>query len=122
MLRGIRGATVAKENTKEAILTATKELLSKMVNENNIQKEDIASIFFSVTKELNAEFPAFAARDLAFDYTPLLCINEIPVLGSLEKCIRILIHVNTNMLQKDIKNIYIGDAKSLRPDIKGSEL
>lgn len=121
MLRGIRGATVIKENIKEEILKATKDLLLKMIDENKINKGDIASIFFSMTKDLDAEFPAFAARDLGFDFTPLLCLNEISVPGSLEKCIRILIHVNTNMDQKNIKHIYIGDAKALRADLKGSE-
>jgi chorismate mutase len=118
MLRGIRGAIVARENTKDAILEATRELLSKMIQENNIEREDIASIFFSVTKDLDAEFPAFAARNLGFEYTPLLCLNEIPVPGSLEKCIRILIHVNTDIEQKDLKHIYIGGAKNLRTDLK----
>lgn len=118
MLRGIRGAIVTKENTKDAILDATTELLSTMMKENNVDIDDIASIFFSVTKDLNAEFPAFAARNLGLTYTPLLCLNEIPVSGSLEKCIRILIHINSDVLQKDIKHIYIGEAKTLRADLK----
>ena len=81
-----------------------------------IKIEDIASIFFSVTKDLDAEFPAVAARQLGLSHTPLLCLNEIDVPASLQKCVRILCHVNTPTPQSDIRHIYLKEAKSLRPD------
>jgi len=115
-LRGIRGATTTTENTREAILIDTKALLSEMIATNEIQVEDIASIFFSVTKDLDAEFPAAAAREMGLQYTPLLCLNEISVPGRLEKCIRVLIHVNTPKKQNEIQHIYLKQATVLRPD------
>lgn len=117
-IRGLRGAITVSKNTKEDILSATKELLQKMLKENNLEIEDIASIIFSTTPDLNAEFPAFAARQLGMDYTPLLCMHEIDVPGSLKKCIRILMHINTAKTQKEMRAIYLKEAASLRPDQK----
>ena len=115
-LRGVRGATVSAENTKESIIEATKELLEELIKENELKAEDIASIFFSVTSDLDADFPAVAARQLGLNNTPLLCLNEINVPGSLKKCIRILCHVNTPVPQSQIRHIYLKEAQSLRPD------
>src|SRR3989338_7914634 len=106
---GVRGATSVGSNTKEAILDATKELLSKMLSENNFMVDEIASIIFSATKDLNAEFPAVAARELGWNDTPLLCTNEIDVPGSLPRCIRVLLHVNTDKNPREIKHIYLKD-------------
>jgi len=116
-LRGIRGAITVKKNSKKEILSATEKLLKKMISLNKIKTNDVASVIFSVTRDLNAEFPAFAARKLGWLYTPLLCMNEIPVRGSLSKCIRILIHVNTGKKQGKMKHVYLGKAKKLRPDL-----
>lgn len=113
-LRGIRGATSVEKNTKEEILEATKELLSEMVSANQIKIEDIATIFFTVTKDLNAEFPAVAARELGWNDIPLLCAYEIEVPASLSKCIRVLIQVNTDKTQKEMKHIYLREAKNLK--------
>ena len=114
--RGIRGATSVTENTREAILSGTRELLNAIIDENGIRVDDIASIFFSVTKDLDAEFPAKAARELGMGDTPLLCLNEISVPSALQRCIRILLHVNTEKKQSDIKHIYLKEAVKLRPD------
>ena len=116
-VRGIRGAISAQNNTKKDIVNETKILLQKMIQENNIKIEDICSIFFSVTHDLTAEFPALAARQLKLSYTPLLCLTEIPVPGSLDKVIRILIHSNTDTPQKEIQHIYMKNAIKLRPDL-----
>ena len=116
-LRGIRGATVAETNSREAILTATEELLREILRENNLKPEDIASIFFSMTHDLDAEFPAVAARNLGLSNTPLLCLNEIPVLHGLSHCIRILIHANMTLRQADIRHVYLKEAIRLRPDV-----
>lgn len=113
-LRGIRGATTVSDNTKEEIISATKELLQEIAKANQLDIEEIASIFFSVTKDLNAEFPAVAARELGWNDTPLLCAYEIDVPGSLFKCIRVLLHVNTEKSQKEMKHIYLREAVNLR--------
>ena len=115
--RGIRGAITAKENSKQEILNVSKTLLKEMLAINHVHSEDIVSILFSVTKDLSRAFPAAAARELGFTYTPLLCLNEIDVEGSLQKCVRILMHVNSTLSQKEIKHCYMGDAKILRPEL-----
>jgi chorismate mutase len=113
-VRGIRGATCAAQNDKQAILTATKELLNELVKANSLKVEDIASIIFTVTKDLNAEFPAVAARELGLNDTPLLCAYEIDVPGSLAKCIRVLLTVNSEQKQSAIKHLYLKEAVNLR--------
>jgi len=115
-VRGIRGAITVEENTKQEILAATKQLLSSMLQENEVQIEEIASVIFSVTKDLNAEFPAAAAREMGWNNLPLLCTYEIDIPGSLPKCIRILIHLNTEKSQSQIKHIYLKEATTLRRD------
>jgi chorismate mutase len=115
--RGIRGATVAEKNGSREIISASEELLSAMVTLNGVKRQDIVSIIFSVTKDLNADFPAKAARKLGWTLTPLLCTYEISVPKSLKKCIRVLMHVNTKKSQDAIKNVYIGEARKLRPDL-----
>jgi chorismate mutase len=120
-VRGIRGAITVEKNEKDAILFATEMLLEKIVSVNKIKVEDVASVVFSVTQDLNKEFPAPAARELGWLYTPLLCTVEIPVEGSLKKCLRILMHVNSDKKQSEMKHIYLGGAKVLRPDISEGE-
>jgi chorismate mutase len=115
-IRGIRGATTVEENSKDTILEETKNLINQILEKNTINKQDIASIFFSVTHDLDSTFPAAAARELNLTYTPLLCLNEIAVKGSLEKCIRILMHVNLETPQENIKHIYLNKAICLRPE------
>jgi len=115
-VRGLRGAITVEENTKQEILAATKQLLSSMLQENEVQIEEIASVIFSVTKDLNAEFPAAAAREMGWNNLPLLCTYEIDIPGSLPKCIRILIHLNTEKSQSQIKHIYLKEATTLRRD------
>jgi len=115
-IRGIRGAITAETNTKESILSNTEELLSDLLKLNDVNTDDIASIFFSVTTDLTAEFPAIAARKLGLKDTPLLCLTEIPVPGSLSRCIRILIQVNSEKPQAEMKHLYLKEAVSLRPE------
>jgi chorismate mutase len=113
-LRGVRGATTVKNNTRKEILAATKELLARLLKENALRVEAIASVIFSVTGDLNAEFPAQGARELGWNHTPLLCTYEITVPGSLPKCIRVLLHVNTPKKQQQIKHLYLKEARALR--------
>lgn len=116
-LRGIRGATTVEQNTREAILDATRELLSLMVKLNDIQPEDVASIFFTTTPDLNAEFPAVAARETGLTNVALLCAHEMNVPGALPMCVRILLHVNTERSADEIQHIYLRGAQVLRPDL-----
>ncbi len=115
--RGVRGATTADENSRDAILQATRQLLALIVRQNEIEARDVASAIFSTTIDLNAEFPALAARQLGWLDVPLLCTNEIDVPGSLRLCIRVLIHWNTEKSQQAIKHVYLKGAVQLRPDL-----
>jgi chorismate mutase len=115
--RGIRGATTADDNSRDSILTATRQLLALMIRQNEINAEDVASAIFTTTSDLDAEFPALAARQLGWLDVPLLCTHEITVPGALEKCVRILIHWNTDVKQNEITHVYIKEAQRLRPDL-----
>ena len=117
MIRGIRGAITVAENSKEEIISATCELLNAIVDKNNLNIDNIISVFFTLTHDLNAEFPAVAARKLGWNYIPLLCTQEIPVPGSLQSCIRVLAHVESEKKQNEIVHVYLKDAKKLRPDL-----
>ena len=117
-VRGIRGAITVDENTPQAVLLATRELLDNIKRTNStLQSEDIASILFTVTADLNCAYPAQAAREIGWDMVPLMCALEIPVPGSLSKCVRILIHWNTPIEQNKINHVYLRDAVKLRPDL-----
>jgi chorismate mutase len=117
MCRGVRGATTVQENTRDAILKATRQMLALMIRRNQIDAADISSAIFTVTRDVNAEFPALAARQLGWLGVPLLCGYEIDVPGSLPNCIRVLIHWNTDKTQEEIEHVYIHDAVRLRPDL-----
>ena len=116
-VRGIRGAIRVDQNESGPILEASKTLLLKMVKENGIAPEDIVSIFLTTTEDINAEFPAYAARDLGWTEVPLLCAQEMKVPHSMKMLLRILIHVNSSRPQRDIKHQYLGEAQKLRPDL-----
>jgi chorismate mutase len=117
MLRGIRGATTIETNTREAILEATQELLAALVEANDLTPDDVASAFFSATPDINAEFPALAARQIGWTHVALTCMTEMYVPGSLPMCIRILMHVNTTRRQDEVKFVYLRGARALRPDL-----
>mgnify|MGYP001258571483 CR=1 FL=1 len=116
-VQGLRGATTADANTKYAILEATGELLGQLVEANGIQAEDIAAAFFTTTQDLNAEFPAVAARKLGWEHVALLCSHEMNVPGGLPRCLRVLMHVNTNRAPNEIRHVYLREATALRPDL-----
>jgi chorismate mutase len=121
-VRGIRGATTVEKNEAESILSATEELLREMIRRNQATPEDIACVFFTVTTDLNATFPAQAIRSMpGWEMVPLLCANEIPVPGSLPRCIRLLMLINTNRGQEEIEHVYLRDAQLLRPDLTKNE-
>jgi chorismate mutase len=114
--RGVRGATTCEENTPESILKAGRELLALMIRQNGISPGDVASAVFSTTRDLDAEFPALAARQLGWYDVALMCVNELDVPGSLRRCIRILLHWNTDKAADQIIHVYIKGAANLRPD------
>jgi chorismate mutase len=115
--RGVRGATTVDSNTRDEILEQTRKLLALMIRYNEIRAEDVASAIFTVTRELDAEFPALAARQLGWLEVPLICSYEISVPGSLVRCVRVLVHWNTDKPQHQITHVYIRDAQKLRPDL-----
>lgn len=121
LVRGIRGATTVEANTKEAILEAAAELLTAIVDANQVQHDHVASIIFSTSPDLNAEFPAVAARSLGWTDVALMCGHEMGVPGSLPKCLRILMHVNTDLGLHEVKHIYLRGARALRPDLVAQE-
>jgi chorismate mutase len=116
--RGVRGATTAVANTAEAILEATRELLFVIMRANHMAVEDVASVHFTTTVDLNATYPALAARQLGWYDTALMCGHEMQVPDSLTRCIRVLVHWNTVCGSKEIVHVYLREAKSLRPDRK----
>lgn len=115
--RGVRGATTVDSDGHEIIIEATKDLLQEMVSANDIRPQDIAAVFFTVTEDLTAAFPAKAARLLGWRHVPLLDAREIPVPDSLSRCIRVLLLWNTDVAQASVKHVYRGEAQKLRPDI-----
>ncbi len=118
LVRGVRGATTIEANTVEAVLEATGELLSAMVEANDIDAEYVASALFTTTPDVNAEFPAVAAREMGWEHVALLCGHEMSVPKALKMCLRILLHVNTDKPARDIRHIYLRGATALRPDIE----
>ena len=115
-LRGIRGAITVKKDSKKEVLFATRRLLMELVKRNNLQIGTIAAIIFTTTKDIKSVFPAEAARQIGWKYVPLLCAQEIPVPKSLKKCVRVLMLADTKKNQKEILNVYLEKAKSLRKD------
>jgi len=115
--RGVRGAITVESNSHDDILKATRQLLALMIRQNGIESQDVASAIFSTTHDLDAEFPALAARQLGWLDVPLLCTNEIDVPGALQRCVRILVNWNTSKSQNEIIHIYVKEAVVLRPDL-----
>jgi chorismate mutase len=117
--RGIRGAICAEANQADAILSATRRLLEGIVSANDLSVADLASVVFTVTPDLDAAYPACAAREMGWNDTPLLCMQEMAVAGSLPRCIRVLVHWNTDRGTQEIRHVYLGEARALRPDLVG---
>jgi len=116
MLRGVRGATTVEANTREAILAATHELLCLMIEANHIQADDVASVIFTTTIDLNADYPALAARALGWHDVALMCMHEMDVPHGVKQCIRVLLHWNTEVAARDVRHVYLKGAINLRPD------
>ena len=121
-VRGIRGATSVSQDDPEQIREATRELIEEILKRNQITDYDeIISAIFTTTTDLCSAFPAEAARQIGMNLVPLLCAQEIPVTGSMARCIRVLLHVNTDRSPADVVHVYLRDAKRLRPDMKSAQ-
>ncbi|MBD1371616.1 chorismate mutase [Hazenella sp. IB182357] len=122
-VRGIRGAITVEENETNVILAETKTLLLEIVAQNKIMPEDICSVFVTVTADINATFPARAIRTMPqWEAVPLLCASEIAVPGSLPRCIRLLVLVNTEKPASEIQHVYLKEAEQLRPDLSNPQI
>jgi chorismate mutase len=118
LIRGIRGATTVNENVESVILKATDELLHEMIRQNDIQPENVVQVIMTVTQDLTTAFPAKALRSIdGWTYVPVMCMLEIPVPNSLEKCIRVMMTVQTDEKQENIQHVYLNEAVKLRPDL-----
>lgn len=122
-LRGVRGAIVVEADEPQAILAATQELLNALLAANpGLSTSDLASALFTMTEDLIAAYPAQAARQLGWNLVPMLCTQEIPVPGSLPRCIRVLLHWNTDLPPEAIHHVYLDAASGLRPDLNVGEI
>ena len=119
LVRGIRGATTVPANTRDEILQAADELLREIVDANDVRADLVASIIFTTTPDLNAEFPAVAAREAGWNDVALECLHEMNVPGSLQHCLRVLMHVNTERAANELAHVYLRGARALRPDLAG---
>jgi len=116
-VRGIRGATSVDVNDAEPIIAATRELLERIVAANGLATEDVASVILTATSDLDAAYPARAAREMSWVHVPLLCMQEMAVVGSLPRCIRVLVLWNTDRPAGQIRHVYLRRARALRPDL-----
>ncbi|MFW5999211.1 MAG: chorismate mutase [Halanaerobiaceae bacterium] len=116
-MRGVRGAITVKKDTGREIIKATEELLAAVIRENEIREEEMVSMCFTATADLKSKYPSVAAREMGFTQVPLLNFQEMDVEGSLSRCIRLLIYINRSCPLEEINHIYLGEAKSLRPDL-----
>ncbi len=119
-LFALRGAVTASENEAQAILDATTELMEEIMARNSLAPESVISCIFTATEDLDAQFPAVAARALGFEQVPLLCAREIPVPGSLERAIRVMIHYYGPEGHQPT-HVYLGEAASLRADLQSAQ-
>lgn len=118
MTRGVRGATTVAQNDEKVIIDATEELLREIIECNDIKPETVCSAIISVTDDITATFPAKALRNIeGWKYVPVMCFQEIPVPGALERCVRIMLHWNTDKGQQEIEHVYLKGAQVLRPDL-----
>jgi len=115
-VRGIRGATTAEENTRSSLLAATRELLEALVSSNQLDPSDIAAAILTTSPDLNADFPAVAARQMGWKDVPVLCGHEMAVPNSLQRCVRVLLLVNTDRGPQEIEHVYLKAACNLRSE------
>lgn len=121
-VRGVRGATTVESDDPALIRAAARELMEEILRRNQITDfDDVISAIFTTTADLVSTFPAEAARAMGMNQVPLLCAQEIPVTGSMPRCIRVLLHINSDRTPKEIEHVYLRDAQKLRPDLKSAQ-
>ncbi len=121
-VRGVRGATTVESDDPALIRAAARELMEEILRRNQIVDfDDVISAVFTTTEDLVSAFPAEAARAMGMNQVPLLCAQEIPVTGSMSRCIRLLLHINSDRTPKEIVHVYLRDAQKLRPDLKSAQ-
>ena len=121
-VRGVRGATTVDSDDPAQIRAAARELMEEILRRNQIiDFDDVISAVFTTTEDLVSAFPAEAARAMGMNQVPLLCAQEIPVTGSMPRCIRVLLHVNSDRKPKEIEHVYLREAQKLRPDLKSAQ-
>lgn len=121
-VRGVRGAITVDANEADQIRAAAKELMEEILRRNAITEfDDVISAVFTTTEDLNAAFPAEAARAIGMSQVPLLCAQEIPVPGSMQRCLRVLLHINSDRKPAEIEHVYLRDAQKLRPDLRSAQ-
>ena len=121
-VRGVRGATTVQADEPALIRAAARELMEEILRRNQISDfDDVISAVFTTTQDLVSAFPAEAARAMGMNQVPLLCAKEIPVTGSMPRCIRVLLHINSDRKPKEIEHVYLRDAQKLRPDLKSAQ-
>ena len=118
-LRALRGATTVTANSAEAIVSGTQELITAMLERNEVAIDDLVSVIFTTTPDLDAEFPAAAARALGIAHVPLLCAQEIAVPGDVSRCVRVMMHLYSTRDHAALRHVYLGEAKQLRTDLPG---
>lgn len=116
-LRAVRGATTVEEDSSEQVSLRTAELVTEILSRNQISPEDLISIVFTATPDLVSDFPAVAARGIGLSDVPLLCCQEIPVRGAMERCVRVLIHFYTPLQRAEVRHVYLRGARQLRLDL-----
>jgi chorismate mutase len=116
-VRAIRGATTVEADTAEAIYPRVQELLTEIMRRNNLDHDDIVSVFFTATPDLTSVFPATAAREIGFGDIPLICACEIDVNGATAQCVRVMLHVYTSTDREKIRHTYLHGAQGLRDDL-----
>lgn len=120
-VRGIRGAVRVAANERQEIFDRTRELLGAMAKANALRPDDIGAAFFTLTPDLNADFPAHAARDLGWTHVPMICSTEVGVPGTMDRVVRVLLLVNTDVSPREVRHQYLGGAQGLRPDLRGGK-
>lgn len=116
-LRALRGATTIATDSADAVVAATKDLLTAMIDRNDVDPDDLVSVIFTATADITSEFPAAAARALGIAHVPLLCAQEIAVPGDVERCIRVLMHLYSDRDYASLRHVYLGGARQLRTDL-----
>ena len=118
-LRAIRGATTVEEDTPEAITDRVVTMLARIMERNGLVEDDIVSILFTATDDIVSMFPATAARTLGLGAVPLICARELAIIGSVPRCVRVMLHVTTERTRDEIIHVYLEGAQGLRDDLPG---